>query len=130
MERIKLQPASYPVPKDPPRNVAGTRRGPFVYTSGIVARDKDGSTVGIGDIRAQTRQTLSNLKTILEEGGASLPDVMKVNVFIANFDDFAGMNEAYSRFFAGDLPARTTVQAQLANPEWLVEIEAVAIVQD
>jgi 2-iminobutanoate/2-iminopropanoate deaminase len=130
MAKIKLEPVSYPVPKDPPRNVAGTKRGPFVFTSGIVARDREGGTVGIGDIRAQTRQTLLNLETILRDGGATLADVMKVNVFITNFDNFAGMNDAYSQFFRGDLPARTTVQAQLANPEWLVEIEAVAIVQD
>ncbi len=120
-------PSAYPSKN--PRS-CGTRRGPFVFTAGQVAFDSEGKLVGAGDIRAQTRQAMENIKAILEEGGASLLDVMKVNIFIAAGVDKEGMNEIYSQYFPEDPPARTAVTAGLASPEILIEIEAVAIVSD
>jgi reactive intermediate/imine deaminase len=110
--------------------VPGTKRGSFVFTSGQVALDKEGNLVGQGDVGAQTRQVLQNVKAVLEEGGATLHDVMKATVFLADIKDFSAMNEVYAEFFGDAKPARSTVQALLARPDFLVEIEAVAIIAD
>jgi len=98
----------------------------MVYTAGQVAWDQSGEVTGLGDVRAQTIQTLSNVKAVLEEAGASLDDVLKCNVFLKNIDDFQTMNEEFARFFPDDPPARTTVQTPLCDERMLVEIEAVA----
>ena len=104
----------------------GTRGGDYVYTAGQVAWNDKGEIVGIGDVRAQTRQVLSNIESILREGGASMSDVLKCNVYLADIRDFQAMNEEFAKAFPTDPPARTTVQAALAEKEMLVEIEAIA----
>jgi 2-iminobutanoate/2-iminopropanoate deaminase len=104
----------------------GTRGGGLVYTSGQVAWDADGRLVGSGDPAAQTRQVLRNVQSVLEAGGATLGDVMKCNVYLADIRHFQAMNGVFAEFFADQPPARTTVQAPLAEPEMLVEIEAIA----
>jgi reactive intermediate/imine deaminase len=104
----------------------GTRGGGLVYTSGQVAWDADGRLVGVGDPAAQTRQVLRNVQSVLEAGGATLGDVMKCNVYLADIRHFQAMNAVFAEFFASEPPARTTVQAPLAEPEMLVEIEAIA----
>jgi 2-iminobutanoate/2-iminopropanoate deaminase len=104
----------------------GTRGGGVVYTSGQVAWDADGRLVGRGDPAAQTRQVLRNVQSVLEAGGATLADVMKCNVYLADIRHFQAMNDVFAEFFASEPPARTTVQAPLAEPEMLVEIEAIA----
>jgi reactive intermediate/imine deaminase len=101
----------------------------MVFTAGQVAWDETGDVVAVGDVRAQTVQTLKNVKAVLEEGGASLDDVLKCNVYLKDMKDFQVMNEVFARFFPEDPPARTTVQTPLAEPEMLVEIEAVAYVE-
>ena len=108
----------------------GTRGGGLVYTSGQVAWDADGRLVGSGDPAAQTRQVLRNVQSVLEAGGATLGDVLKCNVYLADIRHFQAMNDVFAEFFATEPPARTTVQAPLAEPEMLVEIEAIAWVQE
>lgn len=107
----------------------GAKGGGFVFTAGQVAWDDTGALIAIGDVRGQTVQTLNNVKAVLEEGGASLDDVLKCNVYLADMGDFQTMNEAFAAFFPNDPPARTTVHAALAEPEMLVEIEAIAYVE-
>ena len=104
----------------------GTRGGGLVYTSGQVAWDADGRLVGRGDPAEQTRQVLRNVQSVLEAGGATLGDVVKCNVYLADIRHFQAMNAVFAEFFATEPPARTTVQAPLAEPEMLVEIEAIA----
>ena len=104
----------------------GTKGGNIIFTAGQVAWDARAEVVGPGDVRAQTVQTLNNVKSVLAEGGATLDDVLKCNVYLKNIDDFQAMNEVFASFFPNDPPARTTVQALLADPEMLVEIEAIA----
>ena len=104
----------------------GAKGGSYIFTAGQVAWDSRAEVVGPGDVRAQTVQTLNNVKSVLAEGGASLDDVLKCNVYLKNIDDFQAMNEVFASFFPNDPPARTTVQALLADPEMLVEIEAIA----
>jgi len=128
MAKTTLQPSSMGVPAAP--YVPGTKRGSLVFTAGQVAFDREGNIVGKRDVKAQTRQTLLNLKTVLEEGGATLADVMKTTVYLADITHFAEMNEVYTEFFGDQKPARTTVEARLARPELLVEIEAIAVIAD
>lgn len=128
MAKTTLQPSSMSVPAAP--YVPGTKRGPFVFTAGQVAMDGQGQVVGQGDVQAQTRQVLKNLLAVLEEGGAGLADVMKTTVYLADIKDFPEMNQVYAEFFGENKPARTTIQAPLASPVLLVEIEAVAVIAD
>ena len=106
----------------------GARGGNTIFTAGQVAWDARGALVGLGDVRAQTVQTLDNVASVLAEGGAGLDDVVKCTVYLKDMRDFQAMNEVFARFFPNDPPARTTVQAALAEPEMLVEIEAIAYV--
>ncbi len=106
----------------------GAKAGHFVFTAGQVAWDETGEVTALGDVRAQTVQTLNNVESVLAEGGAGLDDVVKCNVYLKDMRDFQAMNEVFARFFPSAPPARTTVQAALAEPDMLVEIEAVAYV--
>ena len=104
----------------------GSTAGGLVYTSGQVPWDEHGELVGLGDPTAQTRQVLSNVESVLREGGATLDDVLKCTVYLADIRYFQAMNDVFATFFPTDPPARTTVQAPLADPRMLVEIEAIA----
>ena len=104
----------------------GTRGGNLIYTAGQVAWGSDGNIVGIDDIEAQTRQTLSNVEAVLREGGASWDDVLKCNVYLKDMSDFQRMNAVFAEVFPENPPARTTVQTPMAEETMLVEIEAVA----
>jgi reactive intermediate/imine deaminase len=128
MAKVSLQPSSLAVPFAP--YVPGTKRGSLVFTAGQVALDREGKLVGEGDAKAQTRQVLQNLQAVLAEGGATLADVMKTTVYLADIGHFADMNDVYANFFGNEKPARTTVEARLARPEFLVEIEAIAVIAD
>ena len=106
------------------------RMGDLIFVAGQVARDLDGSLVGKGDIRAQTEQVFKNLKVVLEAAGSGMDKVGKVTVFITRLEYRPIVHEIRSRVFreAGHLPASTlAVVASLADPDWLVEIEAVAL---
>ena len=107
----------------------GTKAGNMVYTAGQVAWDNTGKVIAINDIRAQTKQTLSNVVSVLKEGGADINDVVKCNVYLKNMSDFQIMNEEFARLFPSNPPARTTVQTPMAEPEMLVEIEAIAYIK-
>jgi reactive intermediate/imine deaminase len=127
MPKRALRPANLTfLPKPEYPYSPGTTAGSLVYTSGQVAWDDHGELVGLGDPTAQTRQVLSNVESVLREGGATLADVMKCNVYLADIRYFQAMNDVFATFFPDDPPARTTVQAPLAEPEMLVEIEAIA----
>ncbi len=104
----------------------GTKGGGLVFTAGQVAWDKNGKLVGIGDVRKQTIQTLRNVIAVLKAGGARPDDVLKCTVYLADIRHFQTMNAEFAKVFAKDPPARTTVEARLAEPEMLVEIEAIA----
>jgi reactive intermediate/imine deaminase len=106
----------------------GAKGGDYVFTAGQVGWNERGELVGIGDVRAQTRQVLKNIESILKEGGATFADVVKCNVYLADIRHFQIMNEEFAKAFPTDPPARTTVQALLAEPEMLVEIEAIAYI--
>ena len=105
----------------------GVRTGPLVFTAGVVAVDSGRNVVGVGDIRAQTEQVFKNLSAVLERCGATLRDVVKVTIWLRDFNDYAGMNEVYGRWFSEPEPVRACVRAELVQPQLLVEIEATAV---
>ncbi len=107
----------------------GTMAEGIIFVSGQVAWNHEGNVVGIGDPRAQTIQTLSNVVAVLAEAGATPEDVLKCNVYLADIRHFQIMNEEFAKVFKQSPPARTTVQAALAEPEMLVEIEAIACIK-
>ena len=106
----------------------GAKGGGFVYTAGQVSWDETGEVNPVGDVRGQTIQTLANVKAVLEEGGATLDDVLKCNVYLKDMADFQIMNEEFAKVFPNNPPARTTVQTPLAEETMLVEIEAIAFI--
>jgi 2-iminobutanoate/2-iminopropanoate deaminase len=111
----------------------GVRKGGMLAVSGQGGVDpKTNTLVGEGDVRAQTRQTLENVRAILEAGGASMDDVIMVRVYLTTREHFSAMNEVYAEFLAehvpsGVLPSRTTVFVQLPLEAMLVEIDALAV---
>jgi 2-iminobutanoate/2-iminopropanoate deaminase len=103
----------------------------MIFVSGLTSRDETGAVVGPGDIRAQTRQTLENLKAILAEGNATLDDVVKVTVFIRDMGDFQAIHEVRGEYFTKDLPASSMVEvSRLVDERSLIEIEAVAVIEE
>ncbi len=103
----------------------GFRGGNLVFTSGQVGTDPETGKVAEG-IEEQTRQTLANVEAVLEAAGCSRRDVIKATVFLADIRDYDGMNKVYGSFFSKPYPARSCVEAKLANSKLKVEIEAIA----
>lgn len=100
--------------------------GELVFCSGQIPLTPQGALVE-GDITAQTRQVLTNLSGLLAAAGSSLGQVVKTTVFLADMNEFAAMNAVYAEFFAGDPPARSTVQVARLPRDVRVEIEAIAL---
>ena len=100
--------------------------GNLVYTSGQIPIDPATGAFAEGGIREQTRQSLTNVKAILEEAGMSMGNVVKTTVFMADMNDFAEMNSVYAEFFAEPYPARSAVAVKTLPKGALVEIEVVA----
>jgi 2-iminobutanoate/2-iminopropanoate deaminase len=103
------------------------RAGSLVMTAGQAALDQKGEIVGEGDVREQTRQTLDNVKAALESAGATMRDVVKITIWLRDFNDYKGMNEVYAKYFAAPEPVRACVRSDLVFPSLLVEIEATAV---
>lgn len=103
------------------------RVGDLLFLSGVTGSRPGGGGLAEGGIAGQTRQALENLKSALALAGATMQDVAKCTVFLADVRDFAGMNQVYREYFATDPPARSTVAvAALVAPNALIEIECIA----
>ena len=100
--------------------------GNLVYTSGQIPIDPTTGAFVEGGIKEQTRQSLTNVKAILEKAGLSMGNVVKTTVFMADMNDFADMNAVYAEFFAEPYPARSAVAVKTLPKGALVEIEVVA----
>ena len=100
--------------------------GNLVYTSGQIPIDPSTGAFVEGGIKEQTRQSLTNVKAILEETGLSMSNVVKTTVFMADMGDFAEMNAVYAEFFSEPYPARSAVAVKTLPKGALVEIEVVA----
>ena len=101
--------------------------GNLVYTSGQIPIDPATGQFVEGGIKNQTRQSLLNVKAILEEVGLTMGDVVKTTVFMADMNDFADMNAVYAEFFAEPYPARSAVAVKTLPKGALVEIEIIAM---
>ena len=104
----------------------GAKAGKIVYVSGTLAIDKDGKTVGAGDVRAQTRFVLESVKSVVEAAGGSMKDIAFNHIFLKDLKDYAAMNEVYREYFPASQPARYCIRADLVKPEFLVEIASIA----
>ena len=103
----------------------GIKAGNLVITSGQLPLDPATGAFPEG-IEAQTRQSLTNCKAVLEAAGATMADVIKTTVFLSDMNDFAAMNGVYATFFEGACPARSAVQVARLPKNALVEIECIA----
>jgi 2-iminobutanoate/2-iminopropanoate deaminase len=106
---------------------AGIKANGFIFTAGQVGADARTGALAGPDVSAQTRQCIANIQAILEAGGSSLDRLVKTTVFLADLRLFEAMNAVYRELIPEPRPGRSTVEAKLARPEILVEIEAIAL---
>ena len=103
------------------------RANGFVFVSGQVSFDPVTNTLVLGDVGAQTERVIQNLSGILKAAGSSLDKVVRATVFLKNMNDFAAMNEVYSKHFPSKPPARSTVEVARLPKDVLVEIDVIAL---
>lgn len=107
------------------------RVGPFVCVGGTAPVDADGKTVGIGDVAAQTRQCIEIIKTALEQAGSGLHHVVRTRVILTDIDNWQAAIDVRKEYFRDVRPVDTIMAIdRFVNPEWLVELEADAVISD
>jgi 2-iminobutanoate/2-iminopropanoate deaminase len=110
--------------------IAIEAKGRLVFLSGMTARRPDGTIAGIGDIEAQTRQVCENLKSAIEAAGGTLDDICRVDVYVRNMEHFDKIHKVRREYFRQPAPASTMVEiAKMTSPEYLIEINAIALIQ-
>jgi 2-iminobutanoate/2-iminopropanoate deaminase len=119
----RLSPPGIPAPRGP--YSPAVRAGDFIFVSGQIPVDPATNQISKGDIAHETRVVLNNVKLVLEGAGATLADVVRVSVYIADGKDFAAMNEVYAEFFGNAKPARSTIVCGFIA-DIKVEIDCVA----
>ena len=103
------------------------RHGDTLYISGQLPLDPATKKMP-EDVREQTRQSMKNIKAIVEAAGSSMDQVIRCGIFVTDLADFAAINEEYATFFSGDYPARATVQVAALPLDAQVEIDAIAAI--
>lgn len=98
----------------------------FVYSSGQLPLVPETGELISDDVKKATKQSLENVKAIIEAGGSSLEKIVKVNIFLDDVNDFAAVNEVYAEFFGDHKPARSCVEVGKLPKNGLLEIEAIA----
>lgn len=129
--RRELSPKSIPDPR--PRYTQGilAEGKRLLFIAGQTGVDADNNVVGKGDVAAQTEQVLKNMKAVLDEAGASFADIVKITTYITDPRFRDGLNPARLKYFGDKPPASTLVVVSgLADPDYLVEIEAIAVLPD
>ena len=110
-------------------NCVRSDAGPLLWISGQVALDRDGNLIGKGDLRAQAVQVLENIEAILSASGATMEDIVKVTVYVTDIRAFNDIADIREKYFPKRGPASVICEvAALAWPEFMIEIEAVAVV--
>ncbi len=105
----------------------GIRVNGFVFTAGQIALDPSTGNLTEGDIAAQTRQVLENLKEVLKAAGSSLDQVVKATIYLKDMADFPVVNEVYAEYLGSSRPARSTVGVAELPKGALIEIDLVAV---
>jgi len=103
------------------------KAGGFVFLSGQIPLDPATGTIVEGDIRAQTRRVLCNLREVLLAAGSSLEKVVKVTVYLRDLNDYVAVNEVYAEFFGASRPARAAVEVCRLPRDVGIEIDAIAL---
>lgn len=101
----------------------------MLFTSGVIPIDPETNTLVQGDVEAQARQAIGNLKNLIEASGSSMEKVVNTTVFIKDMNDFGKINDIYKEFFTSDFPARSCVEVARLPKDVLIEIEAIAVVE-
>jgi 2-iminobutanoate/2-iminopropanoate deaminase len=128
MKRTVIQTAGAPAALGPYSQGVLVEGGRTLYIAGQLPIDpQTGNLAGDGDIRVQTGRVLDNIGAILQEAGMGFDELVKVGIFLANFDDFGAVNEVYGSRFSNSPPARTTVQIASFPMGFLIEIDAIAV---
>jgi len=105
--------------------------GTLVFISGQVAEDEKGNVVGKGDIHAQAKQVMENLKGMVEAAGGSLNDIVKLTILLTDMKYYDVVAKARYEYFKRDFPAATLFEVKsLAKKDWLLEIEAIAVIPE
>jgi 2-iminobutanoate/2-iminopropanoate deaminase len=106
-------------------------RGRFVFISGMTARCADGTITGIGDIEVQTQQVCENIKAAVEQAGGTMDDICRVDVYVRNMEHFEQIHKVRREYFKAPAPASTMVEVcKMTSPEYLIEINAIAVVDE
>ena len=128
--KTAINPGSVAAPLKPYySNCVRSEAGPLLWISGQVALDRDGKLVGERNLRAQAVQVLENIKAILADSGAGMADIVKVTVYVTDIRAFNDIADIRERYFPKDGPASVICEVSaLAWPEFMIEIEAVAVV--
>ena len=130
MTRREIRSALVPEPVAEYAQGVEVTGGRTLYVAGQIAIDAEGKLVGEGDIRAQARQVFANIQAIIDEAGGEMSDIVRLVTFLTDIDDYAGFVEVRSEFLRPPFPAATLVAvSSLVRPEWLVEVEATAVLK-
>jgi len=129
MEKTVVQAESVSRPMGPYTQGIRVRGDTLLFISGQVPEDENGEAVGAGDFRAQTVRVMENMRAMLEAGGATLDDVVKITVFLTDIEQYPIVSEVRRDYFREPYPTSTLVEVQrLVRPEWMLEIEAMAVI--
>ena len=132
MVRREIRSPSLPAPMRGGAYSSGVEApaGRTVYVSGQVSLDAEGNVVGEGDVRIKTETVLEHVKSVVEEAGGGMGDIVKVTVFLTDMGLYDEIHEVRRRYFEEPYPASSMVEVSaLIDPRLLIEIEAVAVVE-
>ena len=111
--------------------IAIEAKGRLVFVSGMVSKGADGKVVGVGDIEAQTRQVCENVKAAVEAAGGRMDDIVRVDVFVRNMEQFDKIHKVRREYFGSPPPASTMVEvSKFTAPDYLIEMSAIAVLGD